>query len=220
MELDSRLDTAVRLIDETHRSSSTGSMTAGSGPIAKEARGLAVVLLFAAYENLLSTLTRTLLEAAIKCRVGNRRLRPGFRMFAIESAVKSMKDMSDKKIYSHSLPRLLDQIDSGGRACTINPAAFPSDGSFMKTSQIKVWCDTFEIGPPQRILRRTWGSVDTIVMQRNHIAHGAQTPDEVGREYSEAEIRTLIEDWRQDWTDFLVHVEQLGSSRDFYRLPR
>ncbi|MCP8998275.1 hypothetical protein NFC73_00785 [Pseudarthrobacter sp. RMG13] len=181
---------------------------------------MAVVLLFAAYENLLTSLTRTLLEGAVKCRVGNRRLRPGFRMFALKSSVTSMRAMSEKKLYSHSLPKLLDQVDSRGRECTIDPGAFPSDGSFMKTSQIKLWCQIFDVGPPPQLLQRTWASVDTIVTQRNNIAHGAQTPDEVGREYSESEIRTLIEDWRQDWIYFLSHVEKLGSSRDFYRLPR
>lgn len=219
-DLNSRLDAAVKLIDETHLSSSSTAMTAGSGPIAKEARGLAIVLLFAAYENLLTSLTRTLLEGAIKCRVGNRRLRPGFRMFALKSAVSSLRDMSEKKLYSHSLPKLIGQAELGGRTCTIDTEAFPNDGSFMKSSQIKLWCDIFEVGPPQKYLHRTWTSVDAIVAQRNQIAHGAATPDEVGRDYTEADIRSLIENWRLDWSDFLLHVENLGSSRDFFRLPR
>jgi hypothetical protein len=214
-DLNSRLDTAVKLIDETHQSSSA-SLTPGSGPIAKEARGLAVVLLFAAYENLLTSLTRTLLEGAIDCRVGNRPTAPGFRMFAVKSAVSSMRDMSDKKLYSHSLPRLIRDSYLGGRLCTIDAESFPSDGSFMKSSQIKLWCDVFEIGPPQKHLRRTWTSVDAIVAQRNQIAHGAATPDAIGRDYTEAEIRKLIENWRQDWCDFLLHVQSLASSRDFF----
>lgn len=219
-DLNSRLDTATKLIDETHLGSSSNSMNAGSGPIAKEARGLAVVLLFAAYENLLTSLTRTLLEGAIKCRVGNRRLRPGFRMFALKSAVSSLRDMSEKKLFSHSLPRLISQVELSGRTCTIDTEAFPNDGSFMKSSQIKLWCDIFEIGPPQKYLHRTWTSVDAIVAQRNQIAHGAATPDAVGRAYTEADIRSLIENWRLDWSDFLLHVENLGSNRDFFRLPR
>lgn len=219
-DLDSRLDTAVKLIDETHQKGGTSPMGTGSGPIAKEARGLAVVLLFAAYENLLTSLTRTLLDGAIACRVGNKRLRPGFRMFAVKAAVSSLRDMSEKKLFSHSIPKLINEVGLGGRSCTIDAAAFPNDGSFMKSTQIKLWCDIFEVGPPQKLLNRTWSSVDAIVAQRNQIAHGAATPDEVGREYTEAEIRLLIEDWRQDWSAFLLHVESLGSSRDFFRLPR
>jgi hypothetical protein len=89
----------------------------------------------------------------------------------------------------------------------------------MRSSQIVLWCKVFDLPHPASILRRTWTAVDTIVVQRNEIAHGGQTADLVGRNYSEAEIRQLISDWRDDWLDFLNIVEQKGSTRDFYRIP-
>jgi hypothetical protein len=177
------------------------------------------VLLFAAYENLLKSLTRTLLEGAIRCRVSNARLQPGFRAFALYSATQSALDRPKKELYSHILPNLVIVSSLGGRGCTINAAAFPDDGSFMKASQIELWCKVFDVGPPQAVLQRTWGSVNAIVSQRNAIAHGQRTPDDVGRNYTEADIRTLIQEWRDDWTDFLAHIGALASSRDFFRTP-
>lgn len=206
------VDVARRLIDETHPSGA-------AGPISREARGLAIVLLFAAYENLLTSLTRTLLETALTLRVSNKRLQPGFRALAMTATARSTRDLSEKKLYSHALPNLVAAADPGGRVCTLNPDVFPADGSFMKRSQIELWCTLFGIGDPRPILVRTWSSVDAIVVQRNGIAHGRLTPSSVGRAYTEGEIRSLVADWEDDWCDFLDLVENRAQHRDFFRTP-
>lgn len=217
-DLNERLDSAVRIIDETHpRPNASAPLSVG--PISREARGLTIVLVFASYENLLFSLTRTLLEAATNLHVSNRRLRPGFRAIALVGSVKSVKDSSDKKLFSHGLPRLVGIANQGGRSCTIDTNTFPNDGSFMKTSQIVVWCNLFDIPNPQLILHRTWSVIDTVVSERNGVAHGRLTADQVGRGYSEGEIRQLIENWRMDWTDFLQLVGARASTRDFFRTP-
>jgi hypothetical protein len=219
IDLQDRIDSATRLINATHPASATLPAGVTAAPISREARGLVIVLLFAAYENLLRSVTRTLLEAAIRMRVGNRRLRPGFRTFAFFSSAQSIRAQSEKRLYSDGLPNLVLAADPGGRVCTIDANGFPSDGSFMKPSQIVLWCKIFDLPHPASILRRTWTAVGTIVVQRNGIAHGELTADLVGRSYSEADIRQLISDWRDDWLDFLDVVEQRGSTRDFYRIP-
>lgn len=213
-DLNDRILTATRLIDETHPN---GPLP--HGPISREARGLAIVLLFAAYENLLKSLTRALLEAAVRLRVSNRRLQPGFRAFALANSAKSIRDLSHKKVYSHGLPRLVHDADPGGRVCTIDPNSFPDDGSFMKQSQISLWCILFGVADPHTILRRSWTSIDAVVIQRNEVAHGRETPEDVGRRYTEQEIRQLISDWHADWLDFLAAVGQHASNRAFFRTP-
>jgi hypothetical protein len=218
-ELHERMDTAVKLIDETHQNPASPNIMA-PGAISREARGLSIVLLFAAYEYLLKSLTRTLLEGAVRCRVGNRRLQPGFRALALKSVTDSVRARPPKQMFKSILPDLALVTAQGGSTCTIETGTFPDDGSFMKTSQIQLWCQIFNVGSPAAILTRTWASVDAIVAQRNAIAHGAQTPDAIGRGYTENEIRDLIEAWRDDWTGFLRHVELLAASRDFFRLPR
>lgn len=211
--LQERIETIERILDETHPGGGA------SAPISREARGLAIVLLFAAYEHLLHSLTRTLLEGAVRVRVGNRRLRPGFRAFALEGAAKATRDMSEKKLFSTALPKLVDVASPAGRVCTIDTSSFPSDGSFMKRTQIQVWCSLFGVPHPQRLLHRTWQSIDTVVSERNGIAHGRLTPEAVGRGYTEQEIRTLVGDWHQDWTDFLIDVGMRAATRDFFRNP-
>ena len=211
-----RIATAVRIVDGAHPP--PGAATAPAN-ISREVRGLTIVLLYAAYENLLYSLTRTLLEAAISLRVGNRRLRPGLRAFALAGTAKSARDMSERKLYTAALPKLVEVSNRGGRSCTIDPGSFPDDGSFMRRSQIELWCTIFEVPNPNLLLHRTWTEIDTIVSHRNGIAHGRLTPEDVGRGYSEGEIRKLIADWHMDWADFLGVVEALGQSRNFFRTP-
>lgn len=209
-----RIDVITKLIDETH------PPPPQVGPISREARGLAIVLLFAAYEQLLTSLTRSLLDVAMRLRVSNRRLQPGFRMFAVHGAVTSLRDISERKLFVKAIPELVRVAALGGRETTIDAQLFPHDGSFMKRSQIELWATIFNIGPAQLLLPTIWNNIDGVVAQRNGIAHGRLTPQEVGRRYTEAEIRQLIQDWSAEWDGFLLHVGTLASSRDFFRTPR
>ena len=156
--------------------------------IGRELRGFVILLLFASYENLLTSLCRGLLEAAVTLRVGNRRLRRGFRQFAVHHHFKSIADASAGKLWKDSGPQLLDCIFDS-RQCTVNTDTSPADGSFMKRSQVSLFCDIFELGDPGTILKEVWGRLDTIVTERNGIAHGRLTPEEVGRNYSLADVQ-------------------------------
>jgi hypothetical protein len=191
-----------------------------TGAISREARGLAIVLLYAAYEQLLTSLTRTLLEAAIGLRVSNRRLKPGFRVFALHSAAMSAREVSSRKLFTKALPELVRTASLGDRTSTIDAGIFPSDGSFMKRTQVELWTRLFEVGNPQALLPKVWNNLDGVVSQRNGIAHGRLTPQEVGRNYTEDELRELVQDWAKDWDGFLLHVQSLASTRDFFRSPR
>ena len=212
--LEDRIAVVTKLIDETHPKGPV------AGPISREARGLAIVLLFAAYEELLVSLTRTLLEAVVRLRISNRRLQPGLRAFALRSSAESLRDVSERRLFISALPNLVDVAARSDQKPTVNTGDFPKDGSFMKQSQIKVWAKTFGVDHPRLILSHVWDSIDAIVVQRNGVAHGSLTPQEVGRAYSEDEIRQLVADWWADWDAFLLHVNGLASSRNFFRLPR
>lgn len=212
VELTTRIDTIRRLVVAAHASGSA------SPDITREARGLAVLLLFAAYENLLTSLCRGVLEAAAKLRVGNRRLKTGLRVFAVYSDLQAIANASDRKIWQEG-PRLMATA-AQSRGCTLNTNAFPADGSFMKSSQVRLVCDLFDLGDPGPILKEVWSRLDTVVTERNHIAHGKSTPEEIGRNYSLADINTLVDLWEKRWSEFLQHVGTQAASRDFFRHAR
>jgi len=221
-ELDERIEAMLRLIDATHgKDIQTGELNSGHD-VSKETRGLVIVLLYASYENLLTGLNRTLLEGAVKCRVSNRRLRPGIRMFALSSAVDSLRKVSERKVYKEKLPELIELTASTQRPCSIDleKIRFPTDGSFFKQSQIELWCEIFSIPNPEDLLSRVWGHIDAVVENRNAIAHGRRTAGQVGRQYTERDIRSLVNDWHHDWSQFLCEVGKIASSKDFFILPR
>ncbi|MAZ09762.1 MAG: hypothetical protein CMN90_08800 [Sutterellaceae bacterium] len=173
--------------------------------------------MFACYENLITSICRRLLEIAQTLRVGNRRLKRGFQLFAIHNQLQSLSNVSERKIWQETGIRLLDTVlDS--RNCSINPDLFPVDGSFMKRSQIELLFQLFELGDPGVILKEVWGRLDTVVAERNQIAHGNLTSEEVGRRYSIAEINHLINLWEQRWCDFIDHIESSAQTRNFFRI--
>ncbi|MFD9211820.1 MAE_28990/MAE_18760 family HEPN-like nuclease [Streptomyces sp. NPDC059544] len=206
-----------KVLDATD--SSPGS-AGNSSPIdiSREARGLSIVLLYAAYENLLKGISRSLLEAAIQLKLGNRRLRPEFQVFAIHSKLQALTDISTAQIWKGSGRSVVDALID--KTCSINSNIFPNDGSHMKTPQVVTFCEVFGLTPPGPILREAWGRINTVVSERNSVAHGQRTPEEVGRNYSIGEIRNLVDIWERRWCDFLIEVESTASKRDFYRDPR
>ena len=180
---------------------------------------MAIVLLFASYENLLTGVCRGLLEAAVRLRVGNRRLKNGLRLFAVHRDLQAISDSSDAKLWRESGLKLMEAVSQSNK-CTVDVDLFPADGSFMKSSQVRLVCELFELGDPGPILKEVWVRLDTIVAERNGVAHGRLTPEEVGRNYTLSDIRVLIDAWQIRWTEFIQHIESLASSRDFFRHKR
>jgi hypothetical protein len=209
--LEDKMDAAVRLLDVAH--SSPGD------PADKEARGLIMVLLFASYERLLKDLTKTVLQGAVDCRVSTKRLKPGLMSFALATELKGALARSEKKRYTDSLPGIINAFHASKNDCTIDVNAFPDDGTFMRPSQVELWCRIFDLPHPGSTLGKTWTYLNAVVVDRNSIAHGQVTPDVVGRRFTETEIRIMVEDWRKDWVRFIQLVGTRGSSRDFYRTP-
>ena len=214
-ELNRRLDAIRRILGAAH----PAIPVAGSQDVGREARGIAIVLLFASYENLITSLCRRLLEIAAALRVSNRRFRRGFLLFAVHNEFQALAGASDGKIWRELGLRVLDcAFDS--RRCSINPDIFPSDGSFMRKSQVSLFCELFGLGDPGPVLKEVWGRLDTVVTERNGIAHGRLTPEEVGRDYSLSDIQALVTAWEQRWGDFIHHVETQAQSRSFFRRDR
>ncbi len=211
-EFKRRIETIWRLLDSVD----SVPPPATDVNIGREMRGLVIVLLFASYENLIKALCRGLLETAKSLGVGNRRLRPGFRLFTIYGHLTSISDQKRKETLESVGIKLLEEaFDSRNRS--INPNVFPSDGSFMKRSQILLFCDLFDLGDPGPILREVWDRLDTIVVERNKVAHGGATPEEIGRGYTPEDTRRLVQLWDERWTSFIDDIVAKAASREFFR---
>lgn len=212
-ELTERLVTIEKILDAAHQGDETEELG-----ISREARGLAILLMYAAYENLLKTLSRSILETAQRLRVGNYRLKPGLKLIAAYSQFQAISTSPQTAIWSTGLSMLDVLADSA--KCTIQPGVFPNNGTNFKRAQVLTFCEIFGLGNPGPILREVWERLDTVVSERNSIAHGSSTPGDVGRRYSEQEIRKRLEEWGNRWGEFIGWIEKSASGRDFFRISR
>ena len=90
----------------------------------------------------------------------------------------------------------------------------------MKVSQLMVFCEVLELGDPAPILREVMSRLDTIVHERNKIAHGAVTPGDIGRNYSIGDIDSIVDNWEIRWNDFINWTEKTVSSKGFFRVKK
>ncbi|MET8089479.1 MAE_28990/MAE_18760 family HEPN-like nuclease [Micromonospora sp. NPDC005220] len=209
-EFQQRIASIRLLLDEAHPQ---GHATA----ISREVRGIAIVLLYAAYENLLKSVCRSTLETAARLRVGNRRLRPGLKLIAAYGKFQAVASSKPTTIWKVGF----DVVDTlhESQQCSILPNTFPNDGSNFRQSQISTVCKVLGLSDPAPVLREAWEKVNAVVAERNSIAHGQRAPGEVGRNYSLAELTDLVDIWEVRWNDFLDWLEQSASNRDFFRTP-
>jgi len=168
-DLQDRLGSIRSLIDASHAN------TPGVPDVSREARGLAVVLLYASYENLLTSLGASLLNTASSLRVGNRRLRPGLKVFAAYRELCAIGGVAPPKIWTRGLA-VVEQLDQTKTNSLNSGVVFPNDGSNFRTSQVRTFCNVFGLSDPAPVLREVWNRLDTIVADRNAVAHGRETP--------------------------------------------
>jgi len=211
-DLQERLSTIRSLVDAAHAG------TPGVIDVRKETRGLAVLLLYAAYEHLLTSLCATLLDTASSLRVGNKRLRPGLKVFAAYAELAAVSGVGPTKIWAKGL-KVVEQLNQP-RATSLVSGIFPDDGTHFQKTQVTTFCKMFGLPDPAPVLREVWERLNTVVADRNAVAHGRETPDEIGRRYTIDEINELIRLWDERWTEFINWVEAAAMTRDFYRLPR
>lgn len=187
--------------------------------ISRSVRGLAIVLLYAAYENLLRGLVRGLLEAAARTGASNRRLRSGFRVSAIARELQAVKDTPGNRFRLDQALAIANALNQS-RGCTVEPDWFPDDGTHMRRAQVRSIFRLFALGDPASILKGAWERLDTIVDERNAVAHGRRGADEVGRAYTQQEILDLVNLWEARWLELIARIQSETSVREFFRGPR
>jgi hypothetical protein len=77
---------------------------------------------------------------------------------------------------------------------SLDDTLFPSDGSQYRIAQLETIWAVFGIVAPVVPESRLIGRIEELVENRNAIAHGRRTPEEVGGRYSIAEIEKRADD--------------------------
>ncbi|TFC01623.1 hypothetical protein E3O42_09620 [Cryobacterium adonitolivorans] len=190
------------------------TVAGGSLGISRESRGLAMVVLFAAYEKLVHSLARELLETAATYRGKRKNLAPGIRLLSISGALSSVQSASKKNLWSKCGPKVSEHLELP--ASTLDTAIFPDDGSFMDESQITLFCEVFAISGWAATLGKAFFLLQEVREGRNAVAHGRMTAEEVGKSKTFGDTINKIGDWDEGWNRFLDSVEALGSARSHF----
>lgn len=191
-----------------------GTISGADLGMSRETRGLAMVILFAAYEKLLGSLAREILETTSTYRGHRRNLVPGLKLLSISGALQSVQGATKKNLWSTCGPKLSDQLASP--AGTLDPSIFPGDGSFMNESQVVLFCEIFAVSDWRKALGKSFALLSEIRDGRNAVAHGRMTAEEVGRRTTYGDTLTKIDEWEAGWKRFLDQVEALAAHRSYF----
>jgi hypothetical protein len=102
---------------------------------------------------------------------------------------------------------LLAERESGVPLNTLDDAVFPSDGSHFRVRQLQTIWAVFGLATPVVPEPRLLGRIEELVENRNAVAHGRRTPEEVGGRYSVSDVATRVDDVEAIVTYLVTQLE-------------
>ena len=156
------------------------------GTPAQVARGLVFVQIYATYEYTVNTTLQVGIDAMMAHKKPFQDLRPSVLALFLESRFQSLKDSPAKNEWDCRLA-LLEQ------ACSKDPAlvgngTMPVNGTHYRYEQLQL---IFRVLGIRRRPAKKWQHlhrINEIVDHRNAIAHGRDTAENVGRQYTRRDI--------------------------------
>lgn len=175
--------------------------------VTRSIRGLIYVTLYGMYEVTVSQCVSTAVDLANMHAIPQSSLKHGPRLFALRPTLESYRNIKSDKTWERGL-ELLQEMTTTRAAKLEN--VFPSDGSFMKPSQLKLIWVIFSLPGQPWPDPRLIGRIHELVGARNHVAHGTQAPSERGGQISQGDMKTRIDDAEalcmHIATSFAVHM--------------
>ncbi len=159
------------------------------------AKGLAFVQIYAIYED---TVRKTVSEAIDSIKAHNheiRELSPSLMALFLDPELRSVRDSGRKNEWDSRL-KLFERVFSRQKADLSSDTALPTDGTHYRYDQLVLIFQVFGIKRLPVPRRRHIQRIREVVDHRNAIAHGSETPEDIGRRYTRTEIRKAIEQIR------------------------
>jgi MAE_28990/MAE_18760-like HEPN len=161
------------------------------GELSQTARGLAFVQIYAIHEYTVATVVEHAAGAVAAHAHKYMNLRPSLLALFLDAEIRSVQDSGPKSQWESRLT-LFDRATSKKPAAFVGAPAMPADGSHFRHPQIELILRVFGIKRKLTRRKRHLFLIDEIVNYRNEIAHGNFTAAEVGRGYSNEEVRARI----------------------------
>jgi hypothetical protein len=160
------------------------------GELSQTARGLAFVQIYAIHEYTVVNVVEHAAGAVAAHGHPFASLRPSLLALFLDAEIKSVQDTV--KGQWESRLALFDRATSKKPAVFVGAPAMPADGSHFRHPQIELILRVFGIRRKLTRRKRHLFLIDEVVNHRNEIAHGNFTAAEVGRRYSNQDVRDRI----------------------------
>jgi hypothetical protein len=157
-----------------------------NGQVAQTAKGLAFVQLYAVYEFTVTSAVQVAINALVAHCHKTKNLTPSLMALFMDAHLESLRNVDKKKMWKSRL-NLFNEIFSDNPAVVAN-TVLPSDGSHFRYTQLQTIFEVFGIQRIPAARRSHLLRIDEVVRNRNAVAHGRETPDNVGKRYSGADV--------------------------------
>lgn len=157
--------------------------------IAQTARGLAFVEIYAVYEHAIRQTALLAAQAIASHRHRFSDLQPSLAVLFLDAELNSLRDCSEAKVWRKRLD-VFNQFFSRNRITAVD--VVPHDGSHFRYSQVQMLFEVLGIKRAFVMRRRHPYMIDEIVRHRNSIAHGHETPLQIGRQFSREDVARRI----------------------------
>lgn len=159
------------------------------GTTEQTAKGLMFVQIYAVYEYTARAVVRSAIVAIAAHRHKPQDLLPSLMALFLDSGLSGLRDCPKRDVWERRIA-LFESLFSDSPV-ELSNTVFPSDGTHFRHKQLQTIFKVLGIQrtPAQR--KRHLYRVDEVVNQRNAIAHGDESPANVGRTYTRAEISNI-----------------------------
>ena len=160
------------------------------GELSQTARGLAFVQIYAIHEYTVVSAAGHAAGAVAAQAHSFTKLRPSLLALFLNAELQSVRD-SEKTQWESRLA-LFEKANSKQPAAFPGAAALPVDGSHFRHTHVELILRVFGVKRKLTRRKRHLFLIDEVVNHRNDIAHGNFTAAEVGRSYSNEDVRMRI----------------------------
>jgi MAE_28990/MAE_18760-like HEPN len=170
------------------------------------AKGLVFVQVYAIHEFATRNVVRIAVAAIAAHSHTYASLSSSLLAMFLDAELNSLRDCGQDKIWDRRIG-LLD------RATSQDPVSapgtpFPMDGTHFRHSHLNLILKVFGIRRTLTVRRRHLYKIDEVVDNRNFIAHGEKTADEVGQRYSRQDVNDVIRQMKSVCLRLIMLVSQ------------
>ena len=163
-----------------------------TGQLATTAKGLVFVQIYAVYEYTINQTVSQAIESIKRHRHKIADLSPQLLALVLDPELRSLRDVQRRYEWDRRL-QLFESAFSGRLVDLSGDTQLPTDRSHYRASQLELIFRVFGISRMPVRRRRHKHRIAEVVGHRNAIAHGRETPEDIGRRYTSSEVRKAIQ---------------------------